>query len=183
MGDFSRWLLHEDQKELFEYLFALVLNITFVAITALVLWPMGRAIVAWRLTKGYWIFWSVLILVSILMILAQRFFRMDLYSRFNAYLISGLVVSGLLQLGWSAFAALLIRSSMMGTPMWVAVVLYGVGLISCYVASVAVGVYYMGTIYRLVNSILALVAFVLFSVWPAAGSAMYGWFFRLWFEF
>ena len=179
MGEFSKWLLHEEQKELFEYLFALVLNIVFVAITALLLWQQGRAIVAWRLAKGYWMFWTVLIMTSIVMILAQRLFRMDLYSRFNAYVISGLAVSALLQLGWSAFAALVIRDSITGTSVWVAIVVYAIGLISSYVASVAVGVYYMGTIYRMVNSVLAIVSFIFFTLWPAAASAIYGWFFDL----
>jgi hypothetical protein len=45
MGEFSKWLLHEDQKEWFDYLFALALNVVFVAITAL-LWPLGRAMLA-----------------------------------------------------------------------------------------------------------------------------------------
>lgn len=53
MGEFSKWLLHEDQKELFDYLFALVLNTVFVGLTALLLRPMGRAMFALRLAKGY----------------------------------------------------------------------------------------------------------------------------------
>jgi hypothetical protein len=32
MGEFSRWLLHEDRKELFDYLFAVVLNAVFLAL-------------------------------------------------------------------------------------------------------------------------------------------------------
>ena len=51
--------------------------------------------------------------------------------------------------------------------------------VSCYVASVAVGVYYMGTLYRMVNSALAILSFILFSLWPRAASAIYGWFFDL----
>ena len=179
MGEFSKWLLHEDQKEFFDYLFALVLNIVFVALTALLLWPLGRPILAWRLAKGYWIFWTVLIVTSALMVLAQRLFRMDLYERFNAYVISGLVVSGFIQLGWSAFVAPLVRSSVADSSVWVAIVLYGVGVISCYVASVIVGAYYMGGLYRMVNSALAIVSFILFSVWPRAGLTIYGWFFDL----
>jgi len=179
MGELSKWLLHEDQKELFDYLFALVLNIVFVALAALLLWPLGRAIVTWRLAKGYWIFWTVLIVTSALLVLAQRVFRMDLYSRFDAYVMTGLALSGFIQVGWSAFAALVIRSSVGGTSVWVAIVVYAVGVISCYVASVAIGAYYMGTLYRMVNSALAVVSFVVFAVWPRAGSAIYGWFFDL----
>lgn len=179
MGEFSKWLLHEDQKEVFDYLFALALNTVFVALTALLFWPLGKATLAFRLAKGYWVFWTVLIVTSALMVLAQRLFRMDLYSRFDAYVISGLAVSGFLQLGWSAWVAPVIRSSVADTSLWVAIVVYGVGVFSCYVAAVVVGVYYMGGLYRMVNSALALLSFAMFSVWPAAGLAIYGWFFDL----
>jgi len=179
MGQFSKWLLHEDQKEWFDYLFALLLNIVFVAFTALLLWPLGEVTVALRLAKGYWIFWTVLIATSAVMVLSQRMFRMDLHERFNAYVISGVALSAFLQLGWSAFAALVIRSGVADTSVWVTIVVYVVGVVACYVASVIVGVYYMGSLYRLVNSALAILAFILFSIWPSAGAAVYGWFFEL----
>ena len=179
MGGFSKWLLHEDQKEWFDYFFALVLNVVFLAVIALLLWPLGKVTLALRLGKAYWIFWTVLIVTSMLMVLAQRIFRMDLYERYNAYVISALVVSGMIQLGWSAYAAPVVRSSMADASGWVAVVVYVVGLVSCYVASVVVGVYYMGAIYRMVNSALALLSFIVFTLWPAAGLAIYGWFFDL----
>lgn len=179
MGEFSKWLLHEDQKEFFDYVFALILNIAFVGVGLLVLWPFGYSYMAWRMAKGYWIFWTVLIVTSALMALAQRIFRMDLYERFDAYVISGLVVSGVIQLGWSAFVAPIVRASVADTSVWVAIVLYAVGVISCYVAAVIVGVYYMGGLYRMVNSALAILSFILFSIWPRAGLAAYGWFFDL----
>lgn len=179
MGDFSKWLLHEDQKEFFDYLFALSLNIAFIGVALLVLWPFGHSYTAWRIAKGYWIFWTALIVTSVLMALAQRIFRMDLYEHFDAYVISGLVVSGFIQLGWSAFVAPIIRLSIAGTSVWEAIVLYTVGVLSCYVASVVVGAYYMGSLYRLVNSGLAILSFVLFSVWPRAGTTIYGWFLDL----
>jgi len=179
MGQFSKWLLHEDQKEWFDYLFALILNIVFVALTALLLWPLGEAPVALRLAKGYWVFWSVVIAASTVMVLAQRIFRMDLYERFDAYVLSGLALSAFLQIGWSAFAALVIRSAVGDTSAWLTITVYGVGVVACYVASVIVGVFYMGSLYRVVNSALAILAFVLFSLWPSAGATIYGWFFEL----
>jgi hypothetical protein len=179
MGQFSKWLLHEDQKEFFDYLFAVVLNAVFLAVIALLLWPMGKATVALRLAKGYWMFWTVLIVTSMVMVLAQRIFRMDLYERYNAYVISGLAVSGFLQMGWSAFAVLVIRDSVAGMSVWMSIVMYAIGVISCYVAAVIVGVYYMGGLYRMVNSALAILSFILFSIWPVAGATIYGWFFDL----
>ncbi|HEX2271682.1 MAG TPA: hypothetical protein VHH35_19200 [Pyrinomonadaceae bacterium] len=83
MGDFSKWLLHEDQKEFFDYLFALVLNIVFVVLIALLLWSLGRINLAVRLAKGYWMFWTVLIATNALLALVQHYFRIDLYERYR----------------------------------------------------------------------------------------------------
>jgi hypothetical protein len=179
MGEFSKWLLHEDQKELFDYLFAIVLNAVFLLLVALLLWPLGKATVAWQLAKGYWIFWTAVIVTASLLILLQRIFRMNLYDHFDAYVISGLLVSGFVQVGWSAFVAPVIHTSVAGTPVWMVIILYGVGVVSCYVASVIVGAFYMGGIYRMVNFALAILSFIVFSVWPAAGETIYGWFFDL----
>ena len=179
MGAFSKWLLHEDQKEFFDYLFAVVLNAVFLALIALLLWPMGKATMAWSLAKGYWIFWTAVILVSCILVVVQRIFRLDLDSHFDAYVISGLVVGGFLQLGWSAFLAPVIHNFAAGASIWIKVILYIVGLVSCYVACIIVGAFFMGAIYRFVNPILALVSFIVFSVWPAAGTVMYGWLFDM----
>jgi len=177
MGEFSKWLLHDDQKELFDYLFAVVLNIFFLALTTLILWPLGKAAFALHLVKGYWVFWTVVIVISSLLVLVQRFFRMDLYSRSNAYVISGLALSGFLQIGWSAFVALAVRNSIPNMSVWMAVLVTAVGVVSCYVAAVIVGAFYFGGIYRMVNLALAVLSFVVFTIWPALGAAIYGWFF------
>lgn len=179
MGEFSKWLLHEDQKELFDYLFAIVLNAVFLVLTALLLWPLGKAMMTLRLAKGYWVFWSALIVAASVLFLFQRFFRMDLYSRFDAYLISSLIVGGFLQVGWSAFAAPVIHSSVTEAPIWMMVVIYGVGVISCYVACVIVSTLFIGTLYRMANAVLAVLSFIIFSIWPDAGGVTYGWFFDL----
>lgn len=178
MGQFSRWLLHDDQKEFFDYLFALFVNILFVALLMLVLWPLERVNMAVRLAKGFWMFWTVLIATSAVLALVQRYFRIDLYERYNAYVISGLALSGIVQIGWSAFAAPVTRSFAANASVWVAIVLYGAGVVSAYVASVIVGSYYSGSLYRMVNAAVAILSFVVFSVWPMAGLAIYGWFFR-----
>lgn len=177
MGQFSKWLLHEDQKEFFDYLFAVVLNAVFLALITLLLWPVGRATMALQLAKGFWIFWTAVILVSCLLVLGQKITRMDLNSHFDAYVITGLIVGGFLQMGWSAFLAPVLHNFTAGASVWVTIVLYGVGVVSCYVAFVIVAAFYMGAIYKFVNLILALVSFIVFSVWPKAGSVMYGWLF------
>jgi hypothetical protein len=179
MGQFARWLLHEEQKEFFEYLFAIVLNTVFLLLVTLLLWPLGRVGMAWQLAKAYWIFWTAVILIACLVALAHRIFRMDLYSHANAYIIIGLVTSGFLQVGWSAFVAPIIYNSVSGAPVWLAIVLYALGVTSCWVAAVIVAAFYLGSLYRMVNLTLSILSFVVFSVWPAAGSAIYGWFFEL----
>ena len=179
MGEFSKWLLHEDQKEFFDYFFAIVLNAVFLALTALLLWPLGRATMAFHLAKAYWIFWTAVIVTACVLVLAQRIFRMDLYSHYDAYVISGLAVSGFVQVGWSAFAAPIVHNFVVGTPIWMVVILYAVGVLSCYVACVIVAAFYMGALYKFVNLILSIVSFIVFSVWPAAGTTIYGWFFDL----
>jgi hypothetical protein len=177
MGEFSKWLLHEDRKELFDYLFAVALNAVFLALVALLLWPAGKSAMALSLGRGFWAFWTALIVVSSLVVLWQRLFRVDMYSHPDAYVIIGLVVGGVHQVGWSAFAALTVRDSAAGAPLWLAAALYFVGLLSCWVAFNVVSAFYVGSIYRMSNLLLATAAYVLFCVWPAAGRALFGWFF------
>jgi hypothetical protein len=179
MGEVAKWLLHDDQKELFEFLFAGTLNIVFLALMALLLWPLGRALMALRMAKGFWVFWVVMYVTAVVALRLRRMFRVDIDSHYDAYVISALVVSGFLQAGWSAFAAHIVQSFVAGAPVWVACGLYLAGLLSCHVAFNVVSAFYGGQLYRLVNLPLALISFVVFSVWPAGGRAVYGWFFDL----
>ena len=94
-------------------------------------------------------------------------------------MISGLVLSGFIQAGWSAFAALLIRDFTAEASVPVDIVLYGVGVFSCYVACVIVAAFYMGSIYRFTNLLIAIISFVLFSIWPSAARVLFGWFLDL----
>src|SRR6185295_11137130 len=105
MGLFARWLLHDNQKELFDYFFAIVLNAVFLVLIALLLWPVGKATMALRFARGYWIFWTAVIATACVLALLQRIFRMNLDDNFDTYVITGLIFSGFVQVGWSAFAA------------------------------------------------------------------------------
>ncbi|MCA1621293.1 MAG: hypothetical protein LC795_18710 [Acidobacteria bacterium] len=183
MGEFSKLLLHEDRKELFDYLFALALNAVFLALAALLLWPAGKTATAVSLGRGFWAFWTAVILTTMVVALVYRLFRIDLDSHADAYIILGLAVSGVLQAGWSAFAALAARDSAAGAPLWLAAVLYFVGLLSCWVAFNIVAAYYTGSIYRMTNLIIAAVSFALFCAWPAAGRVLFGWFFDFYARF
>jgi hypothetical protein len=178
-GEFSKWLLHDDQKELFEIIFAVTLNVFALALTALLLWPLGRPTMAFRLAKGHGILWVVICVTFLLLNRIQRFFRVDLYDHPNAFLISNIAVSCFLLVGWAAFAALTVHGFVAGAPVWVMVILYFVGVLSCLVAFFAVTSFYQGHVYKLIGLPLALCCFAVFSVWPAGGRATYGWFFEL----
>lgn len=183
MGELGKWLLHEDRKELFDYLFAVALNAAFLALAALLLWPLGKAPTALGLAKGFWAFWTAVVITTTLLALAHRLLRVDIDSHADAYVVSGLAAGGVLQAGWSAFAALTMRASAEGAPPWLAAVLYFFGLLSCWVAFNVVAAYFAGSVYRTVNVFVALGGFALFCAWPAAGRFLYGWFFDFYARF
>jgi hypothetical protein len=173
MGEIIHWLIHDDQKGLYNFLFALALNILFLILAALLLWLLGDPTLAGRLAKGYGALWIVIVVVTILLGYTHRLFRVNLYDHANVYVISCLVVSGVVQAGWSAFAALAAHDSAM------AAVSYLVAFLSCYIAFVVITSFYQGVIYGIFNLPLALASFIVFSLWPASADLLYGWFFQL----
>jgi hypothetical protein len=179
MGAFVKWLLHEDQKELFEHLYAAVFNLVFLGVSALLFWFLGRLDFAFRLLKGYWVFWILLPATATLLVMFRRVFRLDLDSHPDAYIISAIATSGVLVAGWSAFAALSVKQYAVGSPMRLTVALYITGLFSSYASFGLVSTYYNGSLYRAINLPLAGGTFALFSIWPTAARATYGWFFDL----
>ena len=179
MGEFAKWLMHEDQKELFEFLFAAAQHLVFVALAALALWPLGDAALALRLAKGGVVLWLALFVTFVALAFVHRRLRVDIYSHADAYVISSAAVGAVMQAGWSAFAALAARDSAAGAGAWHAAILYFGGLVSCYVAFNVVSAFYTGHVYKFINLAVAFVAYAVFCVWPAAARAAYGWFFRL----
>lgn len=179
MAEMIRWLMHDEQKELYGIVFSIVLNIAFLALVALVLWPLGEATMGLRLAKGYLLFWMIVSLATALLYLIHRLFRVNIYDHADAYVNSNLAVSCFLQAGWSAFAALVAGSLAAGTSVWLVLVLYLAGLLSCFVALNIVSAFYHGQIYRFINLPLALVSFIMFSVWPILARGTYGRFFDL----
>ena len=171
--------MQDDQKELFEVLVASAMNVVFLALIVLLLWPLGRPLLAFRLAKGYGVLWGLTCVATLLGNRIQEFFRVNIYDRANAYVISNLAVSCFLQVGWSAFAAPTVHSFVPGAHIWIVVILYFVGVLSCLIAYFAVSSFYQGHIYKMVSLPLALISFIVFSVWPASGRVMYGWFFEL----
>ena len=171
------WLMEDEQSYLFEIVFALAVNLIFLALAALVLWPLGRAALALALAKGYVVFWLTVRATAGVLGMLHRAFRVNLYDHSDAYIISGLAVGGLMQAGWSAFAALAVRGFTADASAGVAVALYAVGALSCLAALYPVGAFYQGHIYKFTNLIIAPLTFALFAAWPAAARAAFGWYF------
>jgi hypothetical protein len=176
------WLMEDEQKYLFEIVFAAVVNLIFLALAALLLWPLGRAALALALAKGYVIFWLTVRATAGALDMLQRAFRVNLYDHSDAYIISGLVFGGLMQAGWSAYAALAVQSFTADASAGAAVALYAVGALSCLAAFYVVSIFYQGGIYKLVNIVLAPVGFAVFAAWPAAARAAFGWYFNFFWE-
>lgn len=165
MGAISKWLTDDDQNDLFEVLFAATLNLLFLAVIALLLWLLGSPRIAVDLAKGSGLLWIVIFVSTAILRFTHRLFRVNIYDHANAYVISNLVVSCLLQTGWSAFAALTVHRFSTGTSSWLMVILSSIGLLSCLTAFLAVSAFFQGHIYKLVSLPLALVVFISFSVW------------------
>lgn len=175
MRDLVDWLLHDDQEGLFDALVAAGLAGLFCALAALLLWPLGLPALALDLARGYLVFGVVVAGAAVLGAAAQRLLRIDAYHRATLYVAIGLALGGILQAGWSAFAARTVGDFAAGATTWSAAVLTLIGALSCLVALQAVSVVFKGAIYRLVNLALAVVTFIGFSVWPDIGAALFGW--------
>ena len=160
--------------EAWGFIVAVGLNLIFLALSALLLWPLGVATLAYRLAKGFLIFWAVVFVATALLYKAQEFFRVNMYDHPDAYVNSNVALSGILQAGWAAFAALAVGGLAAGAPLWTASALHLAGMLSCLVAFSIVGAFYWGHVYKFINVAIAFVGFVVFSAWPAAARVTYG---------
>ncbi len=179
MGELIGWLMRDEQKDLYGVVFAFALNVVCLLLIALLLWPLDRRAVTFSLAKGYVLFWVIVSVTALALFSVHKIFRVDLYTHADAHLLSNLAVGALMQAGWSAFAALVVHGSAAAAPVWVALILYPVGILSCFVAFNIVSAFYAGQIYRMINLLLAVVSFIVFSVWPTLARLTYGRFFDL----
>lgn len=168
-----------DSKTLWELIFAGGSILLFLGLSALLLWPFGKATLAIHLAKGYVVFWVVLSFASWALGLGHRMFRVESEPPSSPYVFTNLGLSAFLQVGWSAFAVLTVSRLLADSSIWLAAGLHLAGFLSSLVASVMVGAFYQGTLYKFVNGPLALVSYIVFAGWPALGRAIYGWFFAL----
>lgn len=179
MDEIIDWLLRDEQSELFELLLALAINVVFLGLIALLFWPLHKLALAWLWTKGFAVLWIMLWATGVLLTVVHRLLRMDLYHRYNAYLISTLMSMGVLLAGWAAFAALSVRQAMTNAAPVVAIILFAAAALACLVAFYVSGFIYRGLLSRLVGLVVVSVSFLVFSAWPAAGRTLVGWLFAL----
>lgn len=158
---------------------AFALIVAFLAVAALLLLPFGRGEVWLGFAKGYLVWWYVLVLATIALTLFFRVSRIDDDTHFDAYLLLNAAVSGVVVLGWAAFAALLANGGAAGAPIWLAAIIFALGLVSSHNVYGVVTMFYEGTFYRNINLPAALGGFVLFAAWPASARFLFGWFFGL----
>jgi hypothetical protein len=176
---FINWYTKDLPEELTDMLLAQFLNVVYLGVFALILWPAGKASMALSLGKGYYILWATTGVTAFVLYFIQRALRVDTDSHFDALVISNLAHCVLMLTGWSAFAALTVQRFVAGASAWSAAVVYLVGFLSSYVSCLALFAFYPGQIYKPISFIAALSSFVLFALWPAAGGWIYGWFFNL----
>lgn len=174
-----KWMLDRASAEAWQAIVAVVLCLLLPALAALVLWPAGMAGVGLALLKGFGLFWVVVSVLFVVALFVQRRLRVDMYSHPDAFVVSNLLVSGILMLGWTAFAALLMRDAAAVAGLWVACGLYLLGLLSGVVACQVLGSFYSGQVYKLACLLIACAGFALFAVWPAAARATFGRLFGL----
>lgn len=165
------------EEEASSLLIIAAVNFAFLFVSTIILWLVGHAALAWQFAKGYALLWLLLLVISPLLNFIQRMFRLNLYDNAKVFVASNLLVSGVLVLGWSAFAALAVQNA--GATGWVAGLLYVVGLVASYIGEQVVGAIFNGTIYQLANLALALMGFIVFAVWPALAGNLFSWFFNL----
>ncbi|HEX2091366.1 MAG TPA: hypothetical protein VHG28_03150 [Longimicrobiaceae bacterium] len=163
-----------------DFTFLIVTVLALLGIITLLLWPLGHLPLAFTLAKGFGLYYLAVWVFFVVLLVIHRLFRIDDDSHFDVYLLTNLAAGALPMVGWTAFAALVVRDAAAGEPVWRAAILWFIGLFTCHMAYGVVATYYSGSFYKEINLPLAGLAFLLFAVWPVAARFLFGWFFNLW---
>lgn len=146
-----------------------------LAVTAIVLLPLGRGGLLWEIVRAFMVLWGVLLLAAGAMQRVQSLLRIEDDPPTDAFILTNLAVGVTLLVFWTGYTALLIRESAQAAPLWVAALLHAIGFTASHAAYGTVSVIYGGTLYRTVHLFVALGGFVLFALWPPAARAAFGW--------
>lgn len=172
MNTLLAWLLHDDQTRLYEVLVAVLLAALLFALTALLLWPLQQLALVGVLLKGYALFWGVIGLATLAGAVVLHLAHVDAHTHGTAYVMLGLLFSGALTLGWTAWTAQAVQPFLAASA-WVRGAVYGAGLLASVAAFYALSTQYHGTIYRLVNLPLMLLSYAMWCVWPALAAGVF----------
>lgn len=165
-----------EQRELAEQVrWNLIWNFIVLAVLAVLFLPLRRWDLLWQITRGYGYLWAALMIGGGLTYRLQRLLRIRDDPPSDAYLLTNTFVGVVLLVAWGGYSALLVGASAAGAPVWVAAILYVGGVLAAHAAFSVVSAIYPGSFYRYVNAPVALAAFILFAVWPAAARALFGW--------
>lgn len=172
-------LIRDAPIEALDFVVFFAINVIFVGLITLALWPPEMTALAVRLAKAYAVLWGAVAFAHTALSMIHSILRIDIYDHYDFFVYSNLAVGFLHLPAWSAYAALAARDFAAGATPWTAALVYAVGLLASFVAWKVYCVFYRGYIYQAVTLPLALVTFALFALWPAAGRVLYGWLFDL----
>lgn len=158
-----------------EIRWGVVWNLIILVVMAAMLLPVRRWGLLWEFTRAFAVLWGVLLLAAWLMYVLQHKLRVQDDPPSDAYILSNMAVGVVLLLFWGGYTALLVRESARGAPLGTGVLLYTAGVLAAHAAFSAICAVYTGSIYRWINLGTAIGGFALFSAWPPAARALFGW--------
>lgn len=146
-----------------------------LAVCAVLLLPAGRWMLLVKVARALGVLWLVLVLASAVLRHLLRAMRVEDDPPTDAFLLSNAALGVVLLIAWAGHAALLVRGATLAAPVWVMGLAYVAGFLASHAAFTTVSIIYRGSFYRMANAPVALGGYVLFSLWPAAARAAFGW--------
>ena len=149
----------------FNMLVVLALTLLFVLLLGLIVWGLGMLPLWWVFVQGYALLLAINLGLMLLTMGLYRVFRLDPFS-IPMVLTNALLVA-LLSVGWSVYLTRGIEAfgpSNASTTFLV----YGLGLLGSWIASLQIGAFFSGTLYQLWGLALTLSSYLII--------ALLGWF-------
>jgi hypothetical protein len=150
-------------------------NVIVLAVCAALLLPLGRWALLARMIGALGVLLLALIAGTGILGRVLRALRVEDDPPSDAFLLANTAFGVLLLAAWAGYVALLVRESTAGAPVWVAALACAAGFLASHAAFTTVSMVYRGSFYRVANVVTALGGYLLFSAWPAAARAVFGW--------
>lgn len=146
-----------------------------LVVCAALLLPLGRWMLLLRITRSLGVLWGAVLLSSLALHRLLRALKVEDDPPTDPYLLSNAALGVVLLAAWAGHAALLVRGATEGAPVWVMGLVYAAGFLASHAAFTTVSILYRGSFFRMANAPVALGGYLLFSAWPAAARALFGW--------